>query len=152
MDFLRYIWCLQRCLYERLSGNLLILPHSAQSICRAVWKGREQRAFHSPKLPALWPVQHFCGTRLEELLNQGNMIGHSLEQRPLCLHSTGYKHSSWEKLKSLFKGWLLKFSTLHEKSLVYQNNPLILWRQKSCLLRSHTIYYFPLYSAHVCYQ
>lgn len=80
------------------------------------------------------------------------LIGHSLEQRPLCLHSTGYKHSSWEKLKSLFKGWLLKFSTLHEKSLVYQNNPLILWRQKSCLLRSHTIYYFPLYSAHVCYQ
>lgn len=47
------------------------------------------------------------------------LIGHSLEQRPLCLHSTTYKHSCWEKLKSLFKGWLLKSSTLHEKTVWY---------------------------------
>lgn len=59
--------------FESLSGNLLILLHSAQSICRAVWKDRQQRAFHSPKLPALWPVQHLCGTRLEGFLYQGNM-------------------------------------------------------------------------------
>lgn len=43
----------------------------------------------------------------------------SLEQRTLCLHSIGNKHSSWEQLTSLFKGWLLKSSTQQRKAICH---------------------------------
>lgn len=110
--------------FESLFGNLLIFPHSAQSICWAVWKDREQ----SPSF-SLTPYPLTCAASLEALDLKSShtretrhpLLGHSLEQRVLCLHSIGNTHSSWEQPKSLFKDSLLKSS-------MWQQNPI--WHTK----------------------
>lgn len=106
--------------FESLFGNLLILPHSAQSICWAVWKDREQ----SPSF-SLTPYPLACAASLKALDLKSSctretrhpLLGHSLEQRVLCLRSIGNIHSSWEQPKSLFKDSLLKSSTWQQKTI-----------------------------------